>query len=191
MNIFILDNDIELNVQYHCDAHIIKMILESVQMLSSCYRYYNGINTKVTLPDNTIKTINLIPDENYKIVKIKNKYVLKYENQLIYKSTHLNHPCSKWVRESYSNYHYLIQLTLELEKERKYRYKNGKLNHSSINLIDTLSNLKFEDKGLTKFALAMPEEYKTDDVVTSYRNYYKNCKQHLHSWKLRGQPYWI
>ncbi|MDP5293091.1 pyrimidine dimer DNA glycosylase/endonuclease V [Oceanimonas sp. CHS3-5] len=33
MNIFILDKDIERCAQYHCDQHVVKMILESVQIL--------------------------------------------------------------------------------------------------------------------------------------------------------------
>ncbi len=33
MNIFVLDQDIEKCAQYHCDQHVVKMILESVQML--------------------------------------------------------------------------------------------------------------------------------------------------------------
>ncbi|MBD3654512.1 pyrimidine dimer DNA glycosylase/endonuclease V [Kangiella sp.] len=33
MNIFVLDNEIELCAQYHCDQHVVKMILESVQLL--------------------------------------------------------------------------------------------------------------------------------------------------------------
>ncbi len=33
MNIFILDNDIATCARYHCDQHVIKMILESVQLL--------------------------------------------------------------------------------------------------------------------------------------------------------------
>ncbi len=33
MNIFILDRDINQCAQYHCDQHVVKMILESVQML--------------------------------------------------------------------------------------------------------------------------------------------------------------
>ena len=33
MNIFVLDNDIKKCAQYHCDQHVVKMILESVQML--------------------------------------------------------------------------------------------------------------------------------------------------------------
>ncbi len=33
MNIFILDKDIKQCAQYHCDQHVVKMILESVQLL--------------------------------------------------------------------------------------------------------------------------------------------------------------
>ena len=33
MNIFVLDSDIDRCAQYHCDQHVVKMILESVQML--------------------------------------------------------------------------------------------------------------------------------------------------------------
>jgi len=35
MNIFVLDDDIEQCAEYHCDQHVVKMILESVQMLCS------------------------------------------------------------------------------------------------------------------------------------------------------------
>lgn len=38
MNIFVLDNDIELCAQYHVDKHVVKMILESAQLLSSAVR---------------------------------------------------------------------------------------------------------------------------------------------------------
>ena len=33
MNVFILDTDIEKCARYHCDQHVIKMVLESVQIL--------------------------------------------------------------------------------------------------------------------------------------------------------------
>lgn len=35
MNIFVLDTDPKLAAQYHCDKHVVKMILESAQMLST------------------------------------------------------------------------------------------------------------------------------------------------------------
>ena len=33
MNIFVLDDDIRTCARYHCDQHVVKMILESAQLL--------------------------------------------------------------------------------------------------------------------------------------------------------------
>lgn len=38
MNIFILDLDHKKNVEYYCDKHVVKMILEYAQMLSTAVR---------------------------------------------------------------------------------------------------------------------------------------------------------
>ena len=38
MNIFVLDNNPEVCATYHCDKHVVKMILESVQMMSTVLR---------------------------------------------------------------------------------------------------------------------------------------------------------
>ena len=38
MNIFVLDNDITACARYHNDKHVVKMILESAQMLSTAVR---------------------------------------------------------------------------------------------------------------------------------------------------------
>jgi hypothetical protein len=43
---------------------------------------------------------------------------------------------------------------------------------------------------MTPFVLAMPDEYKRATPVQSYREYYKEGKKHLHSWK-RNHPPWI
>ena len=42
MNIFVLDDDIEKCARYHCDKHVVKMILESAQMLSTVSRENGG-----------------------------------------------------------------------------------------------------------------------------------------------------
>ena len=38
MNIFVLDSNIRKCAQYHCDKHVVKMILESAQILSTVLR---------------------------------------------------------------------------------------------------------------------------------------------------------
>jgi hypothetical protein len=45
MNIFYLDDDMDKCVQYHCDKHVVKMILESAQMLSTVCNGF-GFDTK-------------------------------------------------------------------------------------------------------------------------------------------------
>lgn len=37
MNIFILDKNARIAAQYHCDKHVVKMVLESCQILCSVY----------------------------------------------------------------------------------------------------------------------------------------------------------
>jgi len=39
MNIFVLDYDLEKCAQYHCDKHLRKQLLESVQMLQNAYYF--------------------------------------------------------------------------------------------------------------------------------------------------------
>jgi hypothetical protein len=51
---------------------------------------------------------------------------------------------------------------------------------------------KFDEIELTPFALAMPDKYKSNDAVESYRNYYMSEeKQIIASWKKkREKPEW-
>ena len=42
MNIFALDADPELAASFHCDKHVVKMILESSQMMSTCHSTNGG-----------------------------------------------------------------------------------------------------------------------------------------------------
>ena len=42
MNIFYLDRDPKIAAQMHCDKHVVKMILESAQMLSTAHRVLDG-----------------------------------------------------------------------------------------------------------------------------------------------------
>jgi hypothetical protein len=107
-----------------------------------------------------------------------------------YKLAHKNHPCSIWVRKSLSNYLYLCELGLELCKEYTYRY--GK-RHKSQDVIEwcLINKPNIHDIGFTEPAKAMPDEYKTSDVIESYRNYYRGAKKDFATWKNRPVPDWF
>jgi hypothetical protein len=112
----------------------------------------------------------------------------EYNIKVPYKPTHANHPCTKWVRESLDNYIYLLDLAFWLNEASKDRY-NKKTNHKSWDLVSEMEVPKLPSKGLTKFARAMPEEFKKlPDTVDSYRAYYRT--KVFATWKSKT-PDWM
>lgn len=151
MNIFYLDKEPKICAQYHCDKHVVKMILESAQMLCT------------VLSQNNIE----VP----------------------YKPTHAKHPCTIWAAKSVANFNWLRDLSKFLNDEYKLRY-DKKINHKSYDVIKSLPDYKNECLGLTSFALAMPDEYKCDNPVEAYRNYYKQDKKNIATWKNKTPEWW-
>ena len=118
----------------------------------------------------------------------------KYEkpNELFYKATHIYHPCNIWVRESHDNYMWLYHLFIALCDEYTFRYNKIHLCDKKFRELLKIPPTNIPKyKGLTKFALAMPDEYKSNNTIESYRKYYINDKQHIASWKNTKIPYWF
>jgi hypothetical protein len=55
--------------------------------------------------------------------------------------------------------------------------------------LDNLPDLPVAE--FSPFAKAMPEEFKVDCSVESYRNYYRFGKSELHQWTKRNKPEWL
>lgn len=158
MNIFVLDEDPKICAMSHCDKHVVKMILESAQMICT--------------------THHLLPNKH-----------INYD--IPYKKTHVNHPCNRWLRDSVENYNWLIEFITHLNDEYKYRYDKD-VNHKSFDVIKNLPIPDLPNLPRTRFARAMPDECKIDnDVIASYRKYYKTHKKDFLNFKKRGQPSWI
>jgi hypothetical protein len=152
MNIFILDYDKTKCVQSYVDKHIVKMCLESTQLLSSAY------------------------------------YSTNQESLAPYKKTHMNHPCSIWVRESKQNWEWLKDLALKMCKEYSFRY--GK-KHKCEEIIRDMVVPNLPDKCITEFKCCMDKKYIiSSDPIENYRNYYNNSKRELFKWTKREQPLW-
>jgi hypothetical protein len=120
-----------------------------------------------------------------------------YASGLMMKSGWVNHPCSKWVRQSRRNFIWLAQHTHHIFLEYTFRYgREHKWHPAARNLI----GLMFDrvsigpDIARTPFVLAMPEECKINGLmgtaVESYREYYRKYKRHIAQWKNREVPDW-
>ncbi len=152
MNIFILDENPDTAARQHCDKHVVKMILETAQMLCTAHWESGG--------------------------------------EAPYKSTHKNHPCTIWARESVDNYKWLCDLGVSLCDEYTLRYGRVHKTQAIIEwLVDNVPNIP--DVPMTPFAQAMPDEYKSKDAVQAYRNYYLGEKQNIAVWKYSQTPRWF
>ena len=153
MNIFVLDLDPQKAVQYLVDKHVVKMVLETAQLLCSPF------------------------------------------DDAPYRRTHYNHPCAKWIRESPTNYAWLLDYGESISEEYTYRYdkihKSSEVIEWCIEKFDDIKFPLYDCLETTPFALAMPEKYQSNDPVDSYRNYYRNEKYKLFSWKKREKPDWL
>lgn len=163
MNIFVLDTNPNMAARYHNDRHVIKMILESAQMLSTAHVFLDGpVTSKARVP-------------------------------WILRPTHINHPCAKWVREASENYVWLYQLMEALLMQYRARFgkihkyeRNGLFHELSSKL-----PLNIPIGPRTPFAQAMPPQYRNCDPVAAYRAYYFNEKQHLAQWRYPAdKPVW-
>ena len=161
------------------DKHVVKMILEAAQLLSTAHRILDGKETQVINPSNfRKKKIWILPDG--------------YMNGFLYNATHINHPSAVWARESNNNYNWLWCYLYEHCKEYTHRYgKTHKVESSGLlkMLMTPPNNIPVGHK--TQPPQAMPDEYKGPNTVEAYRKYYKYGKASLHSWKKREEPYWM
>ena len=185
MNIFYLNNDPKLCAEMHLDKHVVKMILEYAQLLSTAHRVLDGtVSTRLS-----------------KSGRKQQYYPLADErDNFLYSATHVNHPSAVWVRYSYENYEWLYKLFIALLDEYTHRY--GRI-HATARLIDALYTPPIhipKGIGFTEPTPAMPNEVKvlrevaTDryeiDSIESYHKYYIHNKVHIAKWTKREIPLW-
>lgn len=180
INIFYLDEDPRQCAEWMVDKHVVKMIVETAQLLSTAHRVMDGLEVQLEL-------------EKDGKVRRKKVWVLDdHRNDILYNATHINHPSAVWVRESVENYNWLVDHLYALGTEYTFRY--GK-KHATIE--KCFYTLQSPPHGLrtwdwTQPPSAMDQSFIiSDDPIVNYRNYYKHGKANLHKWKNREAPDWI
>ena len=176
MNIFVLDKNPNVAAQYHCDKHVVKMIVESGQMLSTSHRVLDGYEVYEPTTTRWIK-----------------KWKHPVHDDDLYASAFVNHPCSKWTRASLPNYKWHFKLFKALVDEYKFRYGKAHKTWDRIAHIVIHPPNNIPDVGMTDFALAMgsnPECIDNSDPVSSYRSFYKK-KDFEMVWTNRDKPNWF
>jgi hypothetical protein len=179
MNIFYLDESPKIAASYHCDKHVIKMILETAQLLSTAHRELDG---QKLIGQNEV---------GRKTTKWIHPHELR--DATLYGATHINHPSAVWVRQSSMNYMWAYELMLWLNFEFVNRYQKTD-DHLTIRKLKNLLSLPpaalvdIDNQKFTPPPKCMPEQYHYECAVQSYRNYYINGKADICVWKTGNIP---
>lgn len=176
MNIFYLDSDPVVAAAMHCDKHVVKMIVETAQLLSTAHRIIDGEERQGFSESGRKQKQWVINDER---------------DAVMYKATHANHPSAAWTRQSTQNYDWLYKLFICLLYEYEYRYGRK---HACLKLVNSLRKApnRINMKPFTEPPPAMPDYCKVPgNSVESYRKYYIMEKRGFTKWTKRNVPSWF
>lgn len=115
------------------------------------------------------------------------------ENVAPYKHTHLQTPCSKWIRFTEGNWKWGLEFAIALANEHTFRFSGN--THKTKGILYWISEnppsrKRFLGQVQTPFAQNIPEEFRGDDPIAAYRKYY-HTKAYFAKWqKGRNPPEW-
>ena len=177
MNIFYLSHDPRQAAQWMVDKHVVKMILESAQLLSTAHRILDGRQVVGQSKSGRAAKRWILDDAR---------------DPILYQATHVNHPSAVWTRKSLENYDWLVEHFFALMDEYTHRYRKQHACHGELSYMLQSPPKNLEAYDWTEMPSAMADEYKvSDDPLTNYRNYYKLGKAGMHKWTNRQPPEWI
>ena len=174
MNIFYLDNDPVKSAELHCDKHVVKMIIEYAQLMSTAHRVLDG---------------EMYVDKTANNRRIKRWCLAdKHMEEVVYKASHINHPSNIWIRSSDSHYQFVYDMFVALCNEYTHRY--GRVHLTEEKLKDILQQLpnNITSADFVDPPQAMPDDVKTSNTVDAYQNYYRVYKKNFAKWTDRMTP---
>lgn len=182
MNIFVLQESPIASAKDYCNKHLPKMCVELLQMCGSAVIRHGA-------------TPDMMP-------------LTKKGTPL--KGGYHNHPCTRWVGETRTNFLWAVTHGQALCYEYSKKYGKTHFCEAGIRHLDKMADL-IPEGDLTPFALAMPDEYRPNHIplngsdvyadqykgdshasgdvaVQAYRRYYHS--KEFASWEGRPTPTW-
>jgi hypothetical protein len=178
MNIFYLSNSPKECAEMHCDRHVVKMIIEYAQLMSTAHRVLDG--------EEYIDTTS-----NGRKIKRWRMKDERYENGLM-KASHVNHPSNIWARSNNNNYMWLYYMWRALCLEYTHRYGKHHACEKYAGLIQNIPKNISLEYNKTEPPPAMPDYCKVPgNSIASYHKYYINEKVRFARWTNREIPLWF
>ena len=152
MNIFILDENPILAAKMYCDKHTPKMVVELLQQLGSAVIRHGATPEQMPLT----------------------------KKQTPLRGGYHNHPATRWVGDSRTNYIWACHHAAMLCDEYTKRFGKVHFCEAGIEHLYTMRNM-IPEGDLTPFALCMPDEYRPNHIPlreTRYGRFYNKGETH-------------
>ena len=164
MNIFYLHPDPKICAEMHNDKHVVKMILETAQMLCTAHRYHSPVEYC----------------EKHDLFQTAFQY---HPSTRWCMSTSGNY---LWLSSLFD------ELNKEYFHRYGSTYTPQKW-HSASRMMDALGHtpLRIPHGKFSEPPQCMPDVFKDDCTVTAYRKYYQYAKAHFNKWTRRIEPDWV
>lgn len=158
MNIFMVNQDPQVAARALTDKHVVKMIVESAQLMSTAHRYLDGdMYLSISKAGSRLK-----------------RWSHPTLEDVLYKSCFLNHPSGIWIREAEENYMWLFNHFSALCDEYTARY--GRIHSTDARLRDVFRTppKRIPKMGPTPMRVAITDRSHIvpGNPVQSYINYY-------------------
>ena len=166
MNIFYLDRDPKIAAQMMCDKHVVKMILESAQMLSTAHRVLDG-------------------DEYADKNGLYKKAHVNHPSSIWVRCSYQQY---KWL------YDHMVALMEEYTHRYGKHHATERLKVPLSEYPQAIPDRNSHFYGLGDFSdppQCMPELCKGEDTVLAYQNYYIIEKSGFARWTKREIPTWF
>ena len=194
MNFFLFSRRPRRCARHYCDKHLVKIILEILQLLFSAVSIAEFDGEQMPLDDACLQ---------------------KHSVRKTYRVTHRNHPCAICVRRCPRAFLYVCELGLALCHEYTLRFRKTHACERGIRALhergllqtvpddfkpDTVLAWVPSPRGPVRVPLCMPEECIVrgpdgrPDAVRSHRRYFvaeKASKPGMARWKRRTPPAWF
>ena len=177
MNVFYLHNDPWQCAREHCDKHVVKMVIEYAQLLSTAHRIVDGVEYEGRTQTGRRVRRWTLPDPS--------------DEAVVYKASHINHPSAVWARKNDKNYIWLLELWYALSYEYEHRYGREHLTFTKLKDVLNRVPTNMPEGEFSDPPPAMPDYCKRPDSVESYKFYYINEKKSFAKWTKRPIPKWF
>jgi len=168
MNLFFLNQDPKKCAQEHCDRHVVKMLLEIVQMLFTAH---------ILLDQTKVEYRKISNHKHPMAIWIRESR----ENYLF--AAELAIELAEEYTHRYSKIH-------SCDRHAKWLFQNIPVNFGiTIYQETTVFGKPFDN--LTNIPLCMPDDCKLDNAIDSYRKYYNIHKRRFCIWTGRNIPIWF